>query len=223
MNQGRVIRTQAGEAPGLWLELEGPTGHGGQRVPVTVRTLAANLVTLEMSPTRFRPLGDDLKGRKGRLRLAAGDGTVPLVLDGIITSTGFVANGRPKATLGLKLTRLNQKGRRTLEELISHTHRDLQVLWTRWDEAHRRQPLRLTSTNFFLGISVLIMAGSLLSLTGSSFSHKLGNGLIFAGSVIGIAGCLRFFRQRNLAAGQEREPGAASGGETLPENEPGTP
>ncbi len=222
MNQGRVIRTQEADAPGLWLELEGPTGHSGQRVSVTVRTLAANLVTLEMTPSRFRPLGEDLKGRKGRLRLAVGEGTVPLVFNGIVTSTGFVANGRPKATLGLKLTRLNQKGRRTLENLIPHTHRDLQVLWTRWDESHRRQPLRLTSTNFFLGISVLIMTGSLLSLTGLSFSHKLGNGLIFAGSVIGIACCLRFFRQRKLAAGQVREPGAPSGGETLPENEPGT-
>ena len=223
MNQGRVIQTQEGEAPGLWLELEGPTAHGGQRVPVTVRTLAANLVTLEMTPSRFRPLGDDLKGRKGKLHLAAGDGTVPLVLDGIVTSTGFVANGRPKATLGLKLTRLNQKGRRTLEELIPHTHRDLQVLWNRWDEAHRRQPLRLTSSNFFLGISILIMAGSLRSLTGLSFSHKLGNGLIFAGSVIGIAYCLKFIRQRQPAAGQKKEPGAPSGGEPSPEHEPGTP
>ncbi|MGB8990802.1 MAG: hypothetical protein WCD80_01980 [Desulfobaccales bacterium] len=223
MNQGREIRTQEAEESGLWLELEGPTGHSGQRVPVMVRTLAANLVTLEMSPTRFRPLGDDLKGRKGRLRLAAGEGTVSLVFDGIVTSTGFVANGRPKATLGLKLTRLNQKGRRTLENLIPHTHRDLQVLWTRWDEAHRSQPLRLTSTNFFLGISVLIMAGCLVSLTGFSFSHKLGNGLIFAGSVIGIAYCLKFIRQRQAAAGQKKESGAPSGGETLPENEPGTP
>jgi hypothetical protein len=223
MNQGRVIRTPAGEASGLWLELEGPAGRSGQRLPVTVRTLAANLVTLEMSPSRFRPLGEDLKGRKGRLRLAAGEGTMSLVLDGIVTSTGFVATGRPKATLGLKLTRLNRNGRRTLEDLIPHTQRDLQVLWTRWDEANRRQPLHLTSSNLFLGISVLIMAGCLLSFLGSSLSHKLGNGLIFAGSVIGIAYWLRSFRQRQPAAGQEKEPEAPSGGETLPENKPGTP
>ena len=223
MNQSRAIRTQESEAQGLWLELEGPTGRSGQRVPVTVRTLATDLVTLEMSPNRFRPLGDDLKGRKGRLRLTAGEGTAPLVLDGIVTSTGFVTNGWPKATLGLKLTRLNQKGRRTLEDLIPHSHRDLQVLWDRWDEAHRRQPLRLTSTNLFLGFSVLIMAGCLLSLVGASPLHKLGNGLIFAGSVIGIAYWLRAFRQRQLAAAREKELDALSGEEPLPENEPGTP
>jgi hypothetical protein len=215
MNQGRTIRRQADEASGLWLELEGPAGHNSQRVPVTVRTLAADLVTLEMSPARFRPLGDDLKGRKGRLRLAVSEGTAALEFNGIVTSTGFMANGRPKATLGLKLTRLTQNGRRTLEDLIPHTHQDLQVLWSRWDEVH--QPQRLTSTNLFFGIAILIMAGCLVSLVGSSLAHKLGNGLIFAGSVIGIAYCMKFFRQR-----QEEKPGAPSI-ETLPGNKPGSP
>jgi hypothetical protein len=198
-------------ASDVWLELERTGAQKALRVPVTILTLAEELVTLEISQPWFRLSGENLKGRKGRLCLDVEEGKAPLDLKGLVTSSALDSSGQTKPTLGLRLAHPTPNCRKALEDLILHTTHDIRHLWNKWDEAHRRAPKLPLCKNIIYGaILVLILIGMIMSLTGVPWLQKMGNGMMFVLSLAGAGYCWKSIRLKSSPPATQEGPAASS-------------
>lgn len=203
MSQTQLAETKVDlETLGVWLELEAPASQKLRRLPVTVLTLAGDMVTLEINHPWLRLPEDSLKGLKGRLRLETGEANNSRQFDGVVTSAMFSAEGQAKPTLGLKLANPSPDCRKVLEDLMSHATGDLRHLWDRWDEAQLRVQRSPLQDNFYGWVLAVILTGWFLSLLHAPFFQKLGNGIMCLSSLVGAAYCVKSLYQKRLIARQ---------------------
>jgi hypothetical protein len=201
MDQNRLAETETDSgSPVVFLELEGRDGQKPLQVQVIVRTLAADLVTLEMSSPGLWFTEENLKGRRGRLRLVAREDQAPLELEGVVTSFTSIFKGHPKSRLGWKLAHSTPSACKVLEDLVPYSLKDMKYMWALCDEAQRDPKPGLPYKNLYLGAGGLILAGAIISRMGLSFSPALGAILMLTGSFIGIGSTLKSLRQKKGAA-----------------------
>ncbi|MCK9374842.1 MAG: hypothetical protein M0P73_01695 [Syntrophobacterales bacterium] len=201
MTQTQLTETKVDlETLGVWLELEAPASQKLRRLPVTVLTLAGEIVTLEINHPWLRLPEDSLKGLKGRLRLETGEANESRQFDGVVTSAMFSAESQAKPTLGLKLANPSPDCRKVLEDLMSHATGDLRDLWDRWDEAHLNPRSGLSPNKLYGWVLAAVLSGWFLSLVSGPFLQRLGNGIVCLSSLVGAAYCVKsLYQKRQLA------------------------
>jgi len=199
MHPSSLVETESvGGPPSLMLELEAGKGKKAVPVPVTVCTLAAEHVTLEVNTPWIRLPREDLHGCKGRLMLPAQLGQAPRGLEGTVTSLTPPAAGRLKPRLGWKLAGAALEDRQLLENLVIYAAPDMKYLWTQWDQA-QSGPAALPYRHAYLGAGVIILAGFILTWLNLPYGARVGNLLMFIGGLTGAACSLKSLRLRKLS------------------------
>ncbi len=201
MSLTRLAETNVdGEKLGVWLELEAPTSHNLRRLPVTVLTLAGEIVTLEINHPWLRLPEESFNGLKGRLRLETGEAKDSRRFDGVVTSVTFSLENQARPILGLKLANPSPDCRKTLEGVMSHATGDLRDLWDRWDEAHPDLPRHLSPAKVYGWVLAAVLTGWFLSLLNAPFPRHLGNGIMCLSSLVGAGYCVKsLYQKRQLA------------------------
>jgi len=121
----------------ITLEIKQPPMGVPPVAPVTIRNLAADILTVQSTqPISSLQVGD-LKGQEAILRLpgqAQEEGPEYLEVRGVVSWAKQSTNGQRLLWLGMEFPKLSPELRRALEDRIAHTPRDMRALWQRWDE-----------------------------------------------------------------------------------------
>jgi hypothetical protein len=171
------------DSPAIFLEIAGRGEEGSARFPVTIKTVAGRVATLEVgSPWRLAGC-ETLTGHRGHLRLTPWENDEPLAVEGTVAWARFGGQERCRLQLGLELANPDPAIQRLLEDYVAHTPKDIKELWNRWDEVHETSKVRPLGRKLYLAGLSLMLAGLVLQLPGPKAYKFVGWILWFLGSL----------------------------------------
>jgi hypothetical protein len=174
------------DSPSIILEIADRTGmargKAPTKVPVVIKNLSGEVVTLEMEHFFHVPGWQDLEGSGVTLSLTPPENDKPINVQGTVTWTGYSHTDHPRLNVGLRLVRPTLATRKLLEEHAVHTPQDIKGLWDQWDEVHGSADGWPDRKIHFAGLT-LVIAGLALQLPEPSLLKILGWILWLLGSL----------------------------------------
>jgi hypothetical protein len=173
----------------IFLETEGKEEKAAVQVPVIVKNLTADVVTVEVENPWYLvfPGQGDLLGKVTDLCLSPPDGGKSVATRGKVAWTRHGGEDRRQLKLGIRLDRPTKAMRQVLEESVAHTPKDLKDLWDRWDNDLKGEQDALVNHRVYLAGLVLMLGGLILQFPWFKPFQLFGWILWFLGS-LGVAG-----------------------------------
>ena len=173
--------------PALSLEIPGQEDNTSRLIPVVIRNLSTEGVTLAVKDPGDPLDWDWYRSETCVLHVADPEGGEPVDISAQITWIRSGAPGQPPLSLGLHLMKPPAEAISRLSNLLPHTSQDIKGLWDRYDQV-RNSPENhdWVHHGYMIGLS-LLLAGLALQVAGPQAYKGWGWVLWLLGSV-GIAG-----------------------------------
>jgi len=174
-------------SPTLRIEIARQEANTPLIIPVLIRNLSTEVVTLTVTIPGDIPDWDRYRGEDCVLRIEDPKGGKPVNINAQIAWTRFGGAGQPPLSLGLHLIKPPGEAISRLSNLLPHTSQDIQGLWDRYDQV-RKSPANKDWVQYcyIAGIGFLL-GGMVLQFASSPVYKVCGWGLWLLGS-LGIAG-----------------------------------
>jgi hypothetical protein len=180
-------QAQAPRSPALRLEIAGQSANTPWLIPVLIRNLSTQGVTLTVTNPWRIPDWDRYRGANCVLRVEDPGGGDPVTINAKISWTRFGGTGQPPLSLGLQLIKPPVESIRQLSNLLPHTSQDIKGLWERYDQVRtspeKRDWLRYC---YFGGLGLLVGGLALQFATGPGY--KVCGWVLWMLGSLGIAG-----------------------------------
>lgn len=185
--------------PSSILEIDAPGAGAPHHFPVTVQNLAGGVVTLEVKSPWSMADWENLRGRRGHLRLHPGGTEEALEVKGTLTWTKDSGDGRSRLWVGMELAQTDPITHKLLADQIPHTHKDIKGLWERWDQNLERPAEAQTHQKVYRAGLGLLLGGLACQLAGTPSYQFFGWILWFCGSLAVAGQILWSMRQIRLS------------------------
>jgi len=188
--------------PSLILEIAGQQETTPRFIPVLIQNLSMGGVTLAVATPWGIADWDRYRGKDCVLRMEEPGGHAVVTTKAKISWTKIGDPGQPPLSLGVQMVRPPEEMLRRLNNLLTHTSRDMRGLWDRYDQVRELPgPPQLVHRGYIAGL-VLLVGGLALQFAGSPTYKMYGWALWLFGS-LGIAGKIIWpFWQKRAAADQ---------------------
>lgn len=174
-------------SPALRLEIAGQTDNTPWLIPVHIRNLSTQGVTLTVTHPWGIPDWDRYRGAECVIRVEDPGGAEPVNIRAQISWTRFGGTGQPPLSLGLHLMNPPSEGLRRLSNLLPHASQDIKELWDRYDQV-RKSPEKADWAHYsYIAGLMLLLSGVLLQLTAAP-GYKACSWVLWMFGSLGIAG-----------------------------------
>jgi hypothetical protein len=173
--------------PTLRLEIAGQETKFPRLIPVTIRNLSTEGVTLTVTNPCDIPEWDRYRGVACVLQVEDPEGGEPVNIRAQITWTRFGGPGQPPLSLGLQLIKPPGEAIRRLSSLLPHTSQDIKGLWDRYDQIRKNPEKSDWVRLWYIAGLGLLLGGLVLQSTGSPV-YKMYSWLLWLLGSLGIAG-----------------------------------
>ena len=187
MLSGQLKSPAAAGPPSLVLEIGIPGKDTPLLIPVQIRNLAMDMITLAVMNPWVIPDWDACRHRECILHLEDFEAQKLLRIKASVAWCKFVDDSSLPLSLGLQMVKPSAEAVKLLNAYLTHSARDMQGLWDKYDEVQALPTDSHLIQQVYIGGVVLLLGGVALQMAGSSSFRMLGWVLWFFGT-LGVIG-----------------------------------
>ncbi|MCK9377169.1 MAG: hypothetical protein M0P73_13585 [Syntrophobacterales bacterium] len=184
----------------LVLEIDRQADEPPFLIPVTLQNLSLGVVSLIVANPWIIPDWAVYHGQDCILHLEGPENAKIDQIQGRITWSKFVGDSRPQFSLGLLLRKPSDATIKRLDDLITHTTKDLKGLWEKYDQVKEVPDNTHLIQHLYRAGIVCLVGGVALQLTGRPPFISFGWALWALGSLGVAAKIMWSIRQRRAAS-----------------------